>query len=132
MKASNLAKYVGVSALLLFIGMAARADDEHGLFATQVQLDSSEIVPVNGAMVAAFIPTGSDSEVCFVNHGDSGFYMGSFEPPICIRRTYAGEKGLVVIVNASGWVLPSNFVMRVSVYQRGAKFYGEPVAWWEP
>jgi hypothetical protein len=114
-----------LAALGLAGAAAAQADDS--LFATQIQIDYSEIVPANLAMVAAFIPTGSDSEVCFVNYGDSGFYMGSFEPPICIRRTFQGKKGLVVILSADGWNLPTDFIIRVSVYQKGAKYYGQPV-----
>jgi len=112
---------------LLLALTAGTAHAEDSLFATQIQLDASEIVAANPAAVAAFIPTGSDSEVCFVNHGDSGFYSGPYEPPVCIRRTYNGQKGLVVIVSASGWPLPSDFVMRVSVFQKGARYYGAPV-----
>jgi hypothetical protein len=120
---------LGVACLAAALGLAGtttvRAED--GLFASQVQIDSSEIVAANAALVAAFIPTGSDSEVCFVNLGDSGFYLGSFDPPTCIRRTYAGQKGVVVILRANGWNPPPNFVIRVSVYQKGARSYGQPV-----
>jgi hypothetical protein len=114
-----------LAAALAMVGTAVHAED--GLFATQVQIDSSDIVAANAGMVAAFIPTGSDSEVCFVNLGDSGFYLGPFNPPTCIRRTYAGQKGLVVIISTDGWNLPPNFVIRVSVYQKGARSYGQPV-----
>jgi hypothetical protein len=115
-----------LAAALAMMGTTA-VHAEDGLFATQVQIDSSEIVAANAALVAAFIPTGSDSEVCFVNLGDSQFYLGPFDPPTCIRRTYAGQKGLVVILGTNGWNLPPNFVIRVSVYQKGARSYGQPV-----
>jgi hypothetical protein len=102
---------------------------EEGLFATQIQLDSTEMPAGNPTLVRAFIPTGSDSEVCFVNLGDSGFYLGTFAPTTCIRRTYLGQKGLVVILSTTGWELPGDFVMRVSVYQKGATSYGQPIPW---
>jgi hypothetical protein len=102
---------------------------EEGLFATQIQLDSTETPAGNPTLVRAFIPTGSDSEVCFVNLGDSGFYLGTFAPTTCIRRTYLGQKGLVVILSTTGWELPGDFVMRVSVYQKGATSYGQPIPW---
>jgi parallel beta-helix repeat protein len=102
---------------------------EEGLFATQIQLDSAEIPPGNPNVVSAFIPTGRDSEVCFVSLGDSGFYLGSFAPTTCLGRTYQGQKGLVVILSTIGWELPSDFVMRVSVYHKGAKYYGQPIYW---
>ena len=126
MRTFNLEKVLYSLVLLLSIGSAAHADDS--LFAKQIQLDYSEIsIDSDYTLVAAFIPTGSDSEVCFVNLGDSGFYLGYFAPTTCIRRTYMGQKGLVVIVSTAGWVLPTDFVMRISVYQKGAKFYGAPV-----
>jgi hypothetical protein len=130
MNAFKLTKCVCISALTLFIGIAAHAEEEHGLLATQVQLDASEISPNSAqTVIAAFMPTGSDSEVCFVNLGDSGFYLGYFSPTICIRRTVNGVKGLVVILGTNGWALPPEFVMRVSVYQNGAKYYGPPTLW---
>ena len=131
MRTFNLEKVLYSLVLLLSIGSAAHAGDS--LFAKQIQLDYSEISIDSGyTLVAAFIPTGSDSEVCFVNLGDSGFYLGYFAPTTCIRRTYMGQKGLVVIVSTAGWVLPTDFVMRVSVYQNGAKFYGAPVFYLGP
>jgi hypothetical protein len=127
MRVFNLSKFVCVLAVLLFCGVAARAEEE-GLFAKQVQLDASQVVPGSGqTLIAAFMPTGSDSEVCFVNLGDSGFYLGYFAPTTCIRRTFNGTKGLVVILSTSGWAMPTDFVMRVSVFQKGAKFYGQPI-----
>jgi hypothetical protein len=124
-------KYTWMPALLMFVTSAAQADE--GLFAKQIQLDYSEVSIDSGyTLVAAFIPTGSDSEVCFVNLGDSGFYLGYFAPTTCIRRTYMGQKGLVVIVSTAGWVLPMDFVMRVSVYHKGATYYGTPVFYLSP
>jgi hypothetical protein len=127
MSGFNLSKCACVLALLLFTGVAVQAEEE-GLFGKQVQIDSSQVVPGSGqTLIAAFVPTGSDSEVCFVNLGDSGFYLGYFAPTTCIRRTFNGTKGLVVILSTTGWAMPIDFSMRVSVLQKGAKFYGQPI-----
>jgi hypothetical protein len=105
-------------------GLTARQDD--GFFATQVQLDYTEIN--SGGNLAAFIPTGSDSAVCLVNLGDSGtLYGGQISPPVCIRRTYNGIQGVVVLIMPYVTPLLGNVMVRVTLYQKGAHYYGEPV-----
>ena len=111
------------ASMLLLIGSVAYADD--GFLATQVQLDYTQISP--GGWLQAFVATGSDSEVCFVNLGDSGTLYGTLiEPPVCIRRTINGQKGVIVILMPWSAPLPPDLVVRVSLYQKGAKFYGQP------
>ncbi len=116
---------VGLSALPVFAeGLTAHQDD--GFFATQVQLDYGQIN--SGGNLAAFIPTGSDSEVCLVNLGDSGtLYGGQISPPVCIRRTFNGIKGVVVLIMPYVTPLLANVTVRVTLYQKGAQYYGEPV-----
>jgi hypothetical protein len=105
-------------------GLTAHQDD--GFFATEVQLDYSQIN--SGGNLAAFIPTGSDSEVCLVNLGDSAtLYGGQISPPVCIRRTYNGIQGVVVLIMPYVTPLLSNVTVRVTLYQKGAHYYGEPV-----
>jgi hypothetical protein len=105
---------------------AALAEADDGPFATEVTLDYSQIAP--GGWLQAFIPTGSSSEVCFVNLGDSGTLYGTLiEPPVCLRRTIDGQEGIVVILMPWSGPLPSNLSVRVSLYQKGARYYGRPV-----
>jgi hypothetical protein len=115
-------------AALCLIASGANAED--GLFATQIQLDGSEIF--QGGWLRAFVPTGSDSEVCFVNLGDSGYYGTLIGPPVCIRRTFHGVKGVVVILMPEFAPLPTDFSMRVSLYQKGARYYGVPAIYDAP
>jgi hypothetical protein len=124
MRTFNVKKHLYSSALILLIGSAAYAED--GLFATQVQLDHTQISP--GGWLQAFVPTGSDSEVCFVNLGDSGsLYDTLIEPPVCIRRTINGQKGVVIILMPWSGPLRPDLMVRVSLYQKGARQYGRPV-----
>jgi len=105
---------------------AALAEADDGPSATEVTLDYSQISP--GGWLQAFIPTGSSSEVCFVNLGDSGTLYGTLiEPPVCLRRTIDGQQGIVVILMPWSGPLPSNLSVRVSLYQKGARYYGRPV-----
>jgi len=125
MRAFSFRNFMVASALLaLMVGSTAYADD--GFFATQVQLDYTQISP--GGWLQAFVATGSDSEVCFVNLGDSGsLYDTLIEPPVCIRRTINGHKGVVVILMPWSGPLRSDLMVRVSLFQKGAKYYGQPV-----
>ena len=105
---------------------AALAEADSGPFATEVTLDYSQIAP--SGWLQAFIPTGSSSEVCFVNLGDSGTLYGTLiEPPVCLRRTIDGEQGVVVILMPWSGPFPSDLSVRVSLYQKGASYYGRPV-----
>src|SRR5271167_1213160 len=115
----------GLSATPVYAqNLTAHVDD--GFFATQVQLDYTQIN--SGGNLAAFIPTGSDSEVCLVNLGDSGtLYGGQISPPVCIRRTYNGIQGVVVLIMPYVTPLLGNVTVRVTLYQKGAHYYGEPV-----
>jgi hypothetical protein len=108
------------------LASAALAEADDGPSATEVTLDYSQISP--GGWLQAFIPTGSGSEVCFVNLGDSGTLYGTLiEPPVCLRRTIDGQQGIVVILMPWSGPLPSNLSVRVSLYQKGARYYGLPV-----
>ena len=105
---------------------AALAEADDGPSATEVTLDYSQISP--GGWLQAFIPTGSSSEVCFVNLGDSGTLYGTLiEPPVRLRRTIDGQQGIVVILMPWSGPLPSNLSVRASLYQKGARYYGRPV-----
>jgi len=107
---------------------AALAEADDGPFAMEVTLDYTQIAPVPGGWLQAFIPTGSSSEVCFVNLGDSGTLYGTLiEPPVCLRRTIDGQQGIVVILMPWSGDFPSNLSVRVSLYQKGARYYGRPV-----
>ena len=113
-----------VLAATLLTSMAlAEGDDRQ--FATEVTLDYTQISP--GGWLQAFIPTGSSSEVCFVNLGDSGTLYGTLiEPPVCIRRTINGRQGVVVILMPWSGPLPDNLSVRIAQYQKGARYYGPP------
>src|SRR5579862_591270 len=116
--------FLATTLFMSAIAPAAMADDQP--FGTQVQLDYSQISP--GGWLQAFIPTGSDSEVCFVNLGDSATLYGTLiEPPVCIRRTINGQKGIIVILMPWSGPLPEDLEVRVSVHQQGARYYGRPV-----
>jgi hypothetical protein len=123
MKVFHRYTYIGALGAMLLMGSSAYA--EGGLSAVQVQLDYTQISP--GGWLQAFVATGSDSEVCFVNLGDSGTLYGTLiEPPVCIRRTINGQKGVIVILQPWSGPLPSDLTVRVSLYQKGAKYYGPP------
>jgi hypothetical protein len=63
-----------------------------------------------------------------VNLGDSQYYGTPLAPPLCIRRTYNGQKRVVVVLMPQESVpLPAGFTMRVALYQQGAQYYGTPV-----
>ena len=120
-----LISMAGFSASPLFADSATLHPDD-GFFASQVQLDYTQIN--SGGNLAAFIPTGSDSEVCLVNLGDSGtLYGGQISPPVCIRRTLNGTKGVVILIMPYVTPLLPNVTIRVTLYQKGAHYYGEPV-----
>lgn len=108
----------------------AVADDElEG--AAVVHLDSSAIA-ANGN-VDVFIPTGSASSRCLATPGDSNGYGVGPSPVICVTRNFNGKDGirLVMIPYFSPW--PSTgLVLQITVWQRGAKYYGTPVVYTGP
>jgi hypothetical protein len=126
-------KYLS-AALLSMMGLAASTSlfadgttlhPDDGFFASQVQLDYTQIN--SGGNLAAFVPTGSDSEICLVNLGDSAtLYDGQISPPVCVRRTFNGVKGVVVLIMPYVTPLLPNVTVRVTLYQKGAHYYGEP------
>lgn len=115
----------GLSASPAFAeGLTAHLDD--GVFAPQVQLDYSQINSAGN--LAAFIPTGGDSEVCVVTPGDSSpLYGGRISPPGCLRLTLNGTKGVVELIMPYVTPLRANATVRAALYQKGAHYYGEPM-----
>ena len=94
MNAFKLTKCVCISALTLFIGIAAHAEEEHGLLATQVQLDASEISPNSAqTVIAAFMPTEATAKSASSTEGTLGSIWGTSRRTICIRRTVNGSEG---------------------------------------
>lgn len=125
----------GIAAVL--ICMAASAAEppvppethQRDFYGTTVILDYSQIMPSGGAAgwLRAFVPTGSESPLCLVSLGDSGQLYAGPVTLLCIPRTFEGQQGVVVIIIPNNWTLPADLEVRVSVYQQGARHYGQPV-----
>ncbi len=130
----HLAKKLAVPALLfLAFTFPIRADkDVLGIpiGARRVAIDSNEVNPSGN--VDAFIPTGSDSEVCLVTLSDSNIYSAGPSPAICVTRTFQGQKGVRIVVIPYFAQFPNDLVLNVTVYQRGARRYGPPVLYTGP
>ena len=127
MKAISLRTFVYASALLL-MGSAAYAGDE--FVAGYVGLNSSH-VNADGNLWA-FVPTGSSSGVCLATPNDSNGYGVGPSPVICIPRDFQGKKGVVLSMIPYFGPFLSDLVLWITVYQRGAKFYGTPVLYSGP
>lgn len=132
----HLVKKLSLPALLfLFLAftLALMADEDIlgiPIGARRVTIDFNE-VNVSG-YVDAFIPTGSDSDVCLVTLGDSNGYSAGPSPAICVTRIFQGQKGVRIIVIPYFAQFPSDLVLNVTVYQRGARRYGQPVLYTGP
>jgi hypothetical protein len=91
---------------------------------TNAQVDPDE----NSQVIRAFLPTGSTSGKCLVTMNDTNnFAFGTVI--FCGEREPSGlgsTPGVLVSIFFPSQVVP-NFAMAVTVYQEGAKQYGQPV-----
>ena len=93
--------------------------------AGQATFDST-VVDVNG-QINAFVPTGSDSPICLVTLGESNGYSAGPSPAICIPRLFEGQKGVRIIVIPYFVPFRTDLTLTVTVYQKSARRYGQPV-----
>ena len=130
----NLLKKLTVPALLVlaFTLMPMASETIFGIpiGAGQVTFDSSEVIPVGN--LDAFVPTGSDSGICLVTLSESNAFFVGPSPAICVPRTFQGQKGVRIIVIPYFATFPSDLTLSVTVYQRGARRYGQPVLYTGP
>ena len=98
--------------------------------AGQVTFDSGEVIPAGN--LDAFVPTGSDSSICLVTLSESNAFFVGPSSAICVPRTFQGQKGVRIIVIPYFATFPSDLTLSVTVYQRGARRYGQPVLYTGP
>jgi len=119
--------------LLLAFTLAPRASEDVlgvPIGACIVALDFNEVNASGN--VDAFVPTGSDNGICLVTLGDSNGYSAGPSPAICVPRTFQWQKGVRIVVIPYFTQLPSDLVLNLTVYQRGARGYGHPVLYTGP
>jgi hypothetical protein len=115
-----------ISAVMLMATLTSVAIADEHMFVSRVTLDSSHIDAFGN--VFAFVPTGSDDPVCLATPNDSNAYNVGPSPTICLPRMFNGQKGVAILMIPYFAPWPtSNLILVVSVYQKGAQFYGTPV-----
>ena len=80
---------------------------------------------INNSEVRAFIPTESLSPICLVTFAESLSAVPGMTA-FCARRIVNGVPGINIHIFYPN-DLPDEFFVSLSVYQDGAKYYGEPV-----
>jgi len=132
----HLLKKFTVPALLflaLTLTVATMADEDVlgiPIGARRVTLDFNEVNASGN--VDAFIPTGSGSDVCLATLGDSNGYSAGPSPAICVSRMFQGQQGVRIVVIPYFAQFPSDLTLSVTIYQRGARRYGQPVLYTGP
>ena len=91
-----------------------------------VRLDTGSLQQAGGInpVLSVFIPTGSLSQICLTSFAESG-YVPTVGTIWCGRRSFEGEDGVKVLVTLTEQP-PSGFFVEFTLYQEGAKFYGQP------
>jgi hypothetical protein len=133
-------KKLTLTVLVALFAFAALFVGGHKLTAAQAAIPSSNPLVVNtvslnfttaqmvdSQTVRAFVPTGSKSVNCLATFNETNnvqagtsLFCGEREP-----AAFGGTPGMLVSVFFSQPVTP-DFVMSVTLYQRGAKTYGAP------
>ena len=125
----HLVKKLTAPALLFLaftLTVATMADEDVlgiPIGARRVTLDFNEVSATGN--IDAFIPTGSDSDVCLATFGESNGYGAGPSPAICVPRIFQGQKGVLLVVIPYFAQFQSDLTLSLTVYQRGARRYGQ-------
>jgi hypothetical protein len=134
-KLAALCLIAAVAAILLVsfcqrtFAQTAKVDlDETVLNTVSLNFNTAQINPSeNNQVVRAFVPTGSTSVNCLVSLNEQN--STSFPVVFCGERNpfaFGGVPGVLVSVFYPEPV-PPDFVLSVTLYQKGARKYGVPV-----
>jgi hypothetical protein len=91
-----------------------------------VSVDENFIAYGTDSVIEAFVPTSSTSPKCLVTLGESGTIAAAGTTVFCGARNVGGQDYLYVHIffNSS---LPAQFDMTMTVFQEGARRYGEAI-----